>query len=700
MRLSKNTIHSVISLAGCDKRNASCWLAVAVVLLYTLYRFTPAFYPGFTLANTSGPSDGMGTTSQVAFMEEQYHRKGLTFLTTTFMSNEDVGAGLIHDAYVTLPWKWTYLALGSVLSPDNVYDGILALAFLFNALAGAFVARVFGLKGWHSYAAGLLFAILQAFDKKAEGHLGLAVYFVSLAQIAWAKIAITRQDMRSFFVLGIVSALAFVQNEYYGFFGSIFTAVFLLSRYVLAGNFRYFHRLLVKLALAGLSCLAVMLFFYFRLFFPENPILSVAFSNAGHSVNAFEFYSVKEISEVFKYFPFSHEVLNPESVYAIGSGMLVLCLVLLLMLRFHNNMYFLGRSRGADVGALFLAGVIMFLVASDFNGRFALGPVVYLVGPMFRVLLRALLFVDFALLIIFISLLAATIRCKAFNSARWAPGVLMLLAFLSVNGLQPLHSFTAYAMPDNQIYGKIDASDGSVLSLPFYGPDAPPEASYIYLYHYINHRRPLINGPFYQLSKTDPLLGDKLTGKTREINALTNETVKLLANAGVGAIVLERGHRVQADVLQLQRDGVVRQISHDEQGRNLIKLFHRNDGDFLFDFLVDQPYHVNMAGCAPVSYINGKPSSYCNSRFAIHARARLDFSGTVKVRLESDNPILISDDLGISPSGVQVSRYGNETVIAISMSIASNIRNNRKEIYLPLEFAGSSRRVKYEISVP
>lgn len=673
-------------------------LVTILLLMYALYKVYPAFIPGLTFAITNGPSDGMGTTSLVAFMEEQFKRNGLGFLTTPFMSNEDVGAGLIQDAFITVPWKWLFIGLGSILKPDNVYDAIVGLAFLLTALVGSFVARVFGLKGWYAYAGGVLFALLQCFEKKAEGHLGLAIYFVSLAQIAWAKIAVTKQDTRSFVVLGIISALAFVQNEYYGFFGAVFTAVFLISRYVFSANFHGFFRLLVRSMLCIFVCIVVMLGFYYRLLFPENNTSSVTFSKAAHSVAEFKFYSAQNISEVFLNIPFAHDILNPENVYAIGFGMVLLILTLSLILITRRGVPFLNRSQSSDIGAIFIAGVVMLLVAIDFDSPFALGPVVYLVGPMFRVLLRSLLFVDIAIIIIFIALLAATIRQNVFRNIYWAQSCILVAAFLSINGFQSLYPITAYDIPENSIYSKIGSNDGAVLSLPFFGPDAPPESNYIYAYDYIGHRQPMINGPFFQLPATSPLIAQKLREKTPLINLLSANTLRSLAHSGVGAIVLESNHVANANIPDLAREDVVREVVTDGHGRSLLKIAHQEHGDFLFDFLLEKPYYVNFGGCSSESFINEQSSIYCKTNFGIQAVAKNEYTGSIMIKLKGDCPISAVNSENQFVKYVRSADGRDNLIIEVSFGSNAISRNNRKEVYIPMKHPGSGCRIANEIS--
>lgn len=537
-----------------------------IATILALWKFSDVLFEPLLCLTNQG--DGLGGLGQFALANPLVQKVGLlNYLFSDINQNPLWGAGLMPPTVSTVLWKSIILLLFELgLSPDNIWDIIAFGSFILTIIAGYLLALELGAPFFLALASGLFFAHLDVFKARIQAHLFLATYFFSILQVLWAIKSGKEPSLKNLIVFALLSAICFAQNEYYGYLGSIFSIIIFLGYFIYHNAYNFLKNidnnnvsLLKNIFISGLLFIFTMFVIYPN--YLGNKLISLfgeekgkSFSYLDHNINEVFVYSVNEPLALFKpslsllnIFNWQFQFINPgEFTFRIGFVILlgiVITLILCLILHIRAK-----KVNAENSTYKLLHHIIIFSIAATVMALIGLSPIFdfslalfsFKIAPTFRVVARSYLFVDFAIIIIFV-IATSWLWIKLSKDAsirRYASVFILLLSLLSFRDLSG--SFLpqkelAFKLPKESLIFNVlrEKPTGWLLEVPFYTSHQSPEINYIYFYNYSIHKKPIINGAFHLLPKTNPEIDTKIIVASGEINRPSEKTIKKLGLSGV-----------------------------------------------------------------------------------------------------------------------------------------------------------------------
>lgn len=526
------------------------YIAVAVLFASLgAWQFWPAFItPNSSIAEMG---DGLGAMPWFEVLRGILESEGfIKYITTPLLENRNIGEGLMP---ASIPWSslWRiaiYPLIASNLDIQDVYDAWIFLIYILNAVAGYFLARVLGAGGVLSLFIGLLCAGLDNYGLRILAHNTLAANFGVLFQLSIAVLAGKSQSGGYLVRYGVASWLSFQVNEYYGYYGLIFSSFVIFGFWLMQVLRREMGWANLKKATSK-GVLSFSVFFVLMTTAYPSIILGMfgfyskeILQSFSHSVEALQVYSVLNPLQLFAPFWSREEWGNsPEFTYRVGLAPIVIP-ILAIAFTWFGAREISGKSawRG-EIAVFAAAGLLMSMIGLHPSYKVSLGELFFAIAPTFRVTTRAYLLVDIAIIsIICLSISRFWLVYKRKNIL-FSTVTVFLFCFLVYVDLYKGWGFRQHpltAMPEGHfVFDGIDMDDGKVLELPFYSPYEPPENSYRYAYHWSKHKRQVLNAPFNRLNETNRPAAEKIDGLSEDLRHLDESLVRKLGGAGVKYIL-------------------------------------------------------------------------------------------------------------------------------------------------------------------
>jgi hypothetical protein len=509
---------------------------MVVVGIWLLFGFSFIAYKVLhqdnTFAATDQPGDGVGTIAGIGFLKSQPFLQNNT--------NQMVAPLMVVPSLLTDHWGILKQVLGVFYSPDNVYDFLVMAFWLLNLWAGYYLFRTLQLDHFSAFIFGLVVAGLEVFQFRISRHLTLSTYFIPLLQLAFAYKILNLPRGRNIYIISCLSFVSFLANEYWGYFGFIFSMALIGLHYLV--HWKKIKEFRIKEILLGVAIFSAgMLIFYANIF-------STLAGNGGskalviHSYGEHLFSSVQNPFGILTSSLYSRNLdpANPEEFsFHLGAFIFIFILVLLLLARIrkvHLDHRFILPT--------FYSGLILALFGLNPNYGISLEKLTYKIAPQFRVAARAYLWVDLAVIIIAALIfrdIAASQDPKGTKDRSLGLGLSFSLVILLMDATLGFYikGPDLYLIPDNTAYQAISRyPQGLLLELPFFSPADPPELSYPYLYDYYDHKKMIVNYPSKLMYQYDPVLASGLDHLKPALNQPSLGTIDLLQRAGVRYIVV------------------------------------------------------------------------------------------------------------------------------------------------------------------
>lgn len=422
-------------------------VVVAVLCLVATARYGAAIADDrLVIHNPDG--DSTGTVGWICDLVDTIDRRGPSLLYGEVFPSERIVGATEHLPLINWWWRLRYYVTSKIVRPFNVYEALIAVFFVTNGLCAYLLGR--SVSGGPIGGAVLATALLahENFDRRAFFHNGLATYGFALLTVWWSAQIARRPAPWKFVGLTLLLVGGFLENEYYGYYGGAFSAVFLVV---------HFRRGLVRLlearhrftiALCGLAVVAPLMLSYPTLFvskplarlglislpsLPEVMTARGSFHGFGLLLADIPRLFAPGLPWIGAWMPdaIGGAPLEWEMTYKFG----LLVPLLIGALWWTEQKRWAGREPTQyKLFAPFVSAALV-LLAMSLSGRYALSlaHITWLVAPVLRVTTRALLFVNIAL---FLAL--AVLVQNAWNTWSWAGRLgLVICTVLAIFDLRP-----------------------------------------------------------------------------------------------------------------------------------------------------------------------------------------------------------------------------------------------------------------------
>ena len=487
----------------------------------------------FTFAETDVSKDGLGTIADIGILKSQL-----------FLHNDDAkiisSLMLVPKIYMGA-WWIIEQSLALFLSPDNVYDLLVLIFWLLNIFAGYYLFRTLNLDRFSAAILGIAIAGLDIFQSRISIHLIMAAIFVPLLQIAFAYKIIEHPSGKNVYIFSILCFLTFLSNEYYGYFGFIFSISLIIFYYLL--NIKRIKEFNLKEIIWGILifCVGMMIVYanIFRTLFSNSSAKGLII----HPLIDFIVYSVHNPLEIL-YSPLYGWKMNSfttdEFTFHLGVFIFIFMLSNILLANIRKM-----HLDNKLILPTFFSGFILALFGLDIQSPISLDKITYIFAPQFRVGTRAYLWVSFAIILIAAIIYRDIVKYLSTRIDKSSSSLSSILSFVLVLVLCDttlgfyIKGPHLYPLPDNKAYKAISTyPPGLLLELPFYGPFDPPEPSYRYLYNFFDHKKELINYPASTMYQYDPVFALGLDQFKYYLNNPNPAVINLLSKAGVKYIAV------------------------------------------------------------------------------------------------------------------------------------------------------------------
>jgi len=582
-----------------------------IFFLFAFWKFSNALLiNNYSLTNKG---DGLATLSLIYEVNQTINEKGLKVLFENTFSTERVGFGITAPVRLNPFWKIQYWILGKFFSPNNVYDSIAFFGYLLIGMFGFLVLKELGISFFVSVIGGLLFSNLEHFYTRIQGHLSLAVYYMPLVSLYFLIRAIKNKSIKNISIFGIIAAITFLHNEYYGFFNSIYSLVILIlfqnneNRNISNQKNRFV--LIIKIFIGIILFIIVMIIFYsdlFLIYFVNKPIIEIQNGKLAYTINEFVYFSADNILALFK--PGSQKIFNvfggswcktdvrEFTSFRIGIIIPFLIIIFIIFLFFVNKKIF--KEIKIKSKCWMIAAIFLVMLGTNPLKGISLVPFTHYLAPMFRVGARSFLFVDISIIIIFCYCLEEVIKnLKVLlnNKRRKINVCIFYFIILTINfsilwetnNGRFFKKVETVSLPDTTIYKVIANNDeGSVIELPFYSPiTSSPEQNYRYIYNRCAYGYTLINTPYHLPENI--LLRDQIDDFAKLINNPNDELVKDLSKTGVKYLISNNNFNRNL----LNRLKLIKKIAENDEKAiyKINKLSDYNTESFLETFYYSKP---------------------------------------------------------------------------------------------------------------
>jgi len=490
-------------------------------------------FKDYTFAVTDHSGDGIGGIAYIGELKSQ-----------PFLQNDKSN---IYDSLMIVPaskpdsWAIIFQFLALFLSPDNVYDVLVLLFWFLNFFAGYYLFSSLKLNRFSAVIFGLILAGLEVFNSRITGHLTMAAIFIPILQISYAYKITESPTKKNIYILAILSVACFLSNEYYGYFGFIFSFTLIAFYYIL--NFKRLKSFRIKDILFGLMIFCSGMLLVYGNIFRSLIVNDTTKALISHSYWDHVFYSVKNPFEIFysSFYNITLPLTNPgEFTFHIGLFILIFILAIFLYAIIKK----IHLTSKLILSTLF-SGLVLSLFGLNPDYPLSLAKITYHIAPQFRVGARAYLWVSFAIIIIAAIVYRDVSQAHSSGTYKRTSFVtsllslsLVLILFDATMGFY-INGPRLYPLPENRAYKFIaDYPQGLLLELPFYGPSDVPESGYIYMYNRIDHDKKLVNYPSHSMYQYDPKLASGLDQFKYYLNNPNREVIDKLRRAGVKYIAV------------------------------------------------------------------------------------------------------------------------------------------------------------------
>lgn len=496
--------------------NRQFLFALGFFLLLAVYKFWSVL-TGDGLCLTD-KWDGIAAVGGIQTLVDVFYQNPGRIFSFQGFNPIEVGLGFGTTGWVNYLHLSLYLFVDLFTgTPDNTYDGVHFVLYVFNGLAFFYLLREMGCNWVFGLLGGLFLnhSDILVFRLDMHHYIGYPIFAILaiLYSIRTAR-TLKTSDMILF---AVVSVLNFPYFEYYGFFGA-FVSIALFLAY-----FFYYQKIsrLDWKSLLGKFLVSLSVFgFVFILLYPTIVLPKVvalfavkteriadtsfardSFDFVAFSVRNFWYTFSPELTILQKILPAKHFKNDIwENTYRIGFLVPFLVLVYFLVQLSSRRDQLPKIPRSLVLFLLCLPAMLISVLFALSPNTYSLSWVyfTYQIAPMFRVGIRSLVYFDLILLAFFI--IALQSFWQSFHSralGKVLVGLFALVAFHDVSQI-PLHAqLPAYELPDTSVYRKLrEEPPGVVLELPFYSSDIEGELfTYGYLYHRSIHGHPMLNHP-------------------------------------------------------------------------------------------------------------------------------------------------------------------------------------------------------------
>ncbi|MCF8070511.1 MAG: hypothetical protein K9L30_18175 [Desulfobacterales bacterium] len=568
--------------------------------------------------------DGIGGIGNIFTLKQEVDESGFVALFGDTRSSDKVGFGLSAPAPQSLYWKWNLGVLSQIFSPEDVYDVNGIIAFTLIGLFSFILLKELGVSFIFSFIGALLLTHIDHFFSRLNGHLlGLGTYFIPIL-LCWGAVwAGKKPTLFRMLILAFLNVFNFWVNEYYGYYGFFFSYGLFLGYFLKFADKPSFLQIKtgVWFILSGIFFVSAMTLSYPHIVLGKIAELiqigsenGVPVHNASHPWNEFLVYSVRKPMSLFSpWVPWLKQVVVGdvfksdlgEFTFRIGTAAPVAILACIL---FFGYFYIFHKNEKSKVVLweciIWMAvSALMVIFALDPRHYISLVPITFKIAPMFRVGARAFLYVDIAVIVLFVYTIDALFcfilkRLVAKKSSIvyliLNVALIVILIFITAIGIIDIardriwNKVPSLKLPDTSIYEVLrDKPPGLLLELPMYSPiKHSPEKNYLYKYYRTTHGFPIVNTS-YPLP-TNLEFRDILHRLSNYINTISYEVLKDLKLAGVRYIVVDRR---KIDDSRLRESPGLKLIGENENksifSMKTDKLFGRYD--FLEHFVYSEP---------------------------------------------------------------------------------------------------------------
>lgn len=514
------------------KRSFLIIVGIWLVIGYSATTYN-VLYKDYTFAATDYIGDGIGGIAGIGFLKSQ-----------PFLQNDN---NKIFSSLMVVPttiednWRIIKRFLALFFSPDNVYDLLVIYFWLLNLLAGYFLFRTLKLNRFSAVIFGLTLAGLEVFQSRITGHLTMAAIFIPILQIAFAFKIIESPSGKNIYIFAILCFAGFLSNEYYGYFGFIFSITLIAFYFLL--NIKRVKEFKFKEIIYGsiIFCFGMVIVYanIFRALLVHNGTRALII----HTYWDHVYFSVQNPLEIFYSWQYglNFTLSNPwEFTFHLGLFILIFIFAHFLFAKIRG----ICLDNKLILSTLF-SGLILSLFGLNPDYLLSLEKITYLIAPQFRVGARAYLWVSFAVIIIAAIVYRDIMRAQSAGTPKSTSFVTPLLSLSLVFILLDttmgfyMKGPRLYPLPENRAYKFIsEYPQGLLLELPYYGPSDPPELSYRYMYDYIDHKKMFVNYPSSSMYQYDPILASGLDQFKHYLNNPDREVIDLLRRAGIRYIAV------------------------------------------------------------------------------------------------------------------------------------------------------------------
>ncbi len=468
-----------------------CCLLVAI----TVYRGWPALSKD-NMGLSASFGDGLGTMAWIYSIHEYATKMGWwPLLKSDYFNNIYVGAGQNDGAWIFLPWRIIYGGLGYFFEPNQVYDVIGVGGISLTGLATYWLLRTQNLSRLNSFFCSLVVMSIANNGIRLGGHLTLSFFFAQIFVIDCLLRWLREFRLRWAVLLVVTSALSISMNEYYAFYGGLFTIILGTTYILLTKKMSDFLSARVLGHIFGM-CVGLMLLLL--LLFNGMFLDSVQVVSNRVSVIEYNHYSLGDPLKLFysswadKYYslPKIGTLENSgEMTFRIGFFVIALFIILFVIDMFRKNRIVIKPF----FVSLFLASIGSLLIALPTTSDPHLSEKVIKIFPMFRVIVRSVLFFDLGLIIMLYVLIQNICNFRYKNFLVALVTIVILYDFAPNSPL--FAHFQSYELPKSSAaLRKLESEpDGLLAEIPLVKREVPPEVESEIAYRRIFHKKPIFN---------------------------------------------------------------------------------------------------------------------------------------------------------------------------------------------------------------
>jgi len=544
-----------------DEEQYSSYIIIALFLVFSLWKFYPSLGVGVTVSQASG--DGLGTITWMTDVAVQAHKQPIAYLLSDMTKIDGAGLGAFPAVPINSIQKVIIYIISFFFELDDIYDIYALLGFFLVGVSSYFLFREFGVNSFLSFFGAFLLLNNDNFYARVGGHLTLAIPFAPiLVTLVVVKLSKITSLLNMFGVTSLI-AFNFSMNEYYGYYGGLFSVALFLGLYF------YYHpvnslsvsntALLTKnITITCLFFVLLMSLLYpnlvgekiIGLFIHDNAISSA--ENSFRSYQDFIAYSIKNhwylfypasslLPQIIDLSFFTRDTFYEQS-FRVGLviPLFILGIFVVSLISKHDWV----RDRRVLLIYSFLPAIILiFLLSNDPRGGWSFVNFTYELTGIFRVSSRAYLYVAILLIVLFIIYLDVlyTYLQDLFSRKKhiyFISGVILLGVTLDDTLQYKLwtEQISVYQLPDTSFYRDLAERDqGRVIELPFYHfPEDPPEKGYPLGFYRSTYQFELVNAI---LPQNNP----SYNGYTALYNLLkepSEDAISFLQGIGVKYIVI------------------------------------------------------------------------------------------------------------------------------------------------------------------